>query len=149
MSLTATSTCAYRLLLMRTAASCCTRVTMITSQWSCTGGVSGSATTLDPTRLLQYTGFCSRTCLTSRHCNMRDVASISLSLFLSVETVNDGSFHSVELVAADQTLSLSIDGGPPKSISSISKQSTLNLDSPLYLGGRNSHCLCLWMCQEE
>lgn len=56
---------------------------------------------------------------------------------LSVETVNDGSFHAVELVASDQTLSLSIDGGPPKSINSISKQSTLNIDSPLYLGGKD------------
>lgn len=56
----------------------------------------------------------------------------------SVETVNDGSFHAVELVASDQTLSLSIDGGTPKSISSISKQSTLNVDSPLYLGGEAS-----------
>lgn len=58
-----------------------------------------------------------------------------VSLSLSVETVNDGSFHAVELVASDQTLSLSIDGGAPKSISSISKQSTLSIDSPLYLGG--------------
>uniref|UniRef100_A0A3B5KZ23 Slit homolog 2 (Drosophila) n=1 Tax=Xiphophorus couchianus TaxID=32473 RepID=A0A3B5KZ23_9TELE len=74
-----------------------------------------------------------------------DTGSYPPSAIYSVETVNDGSFHSVELVAADQTLSLSIDGGPPKSISSISKQSTLNLDSPLYLGGRNSHCL--WMCR--
>lgn len=63
--------------------------------------------------------------------------SLSLSLPLSVETVNDGSFHAVELVASDQTLSLSIDGGAPKSISSISKQSTLNIDSPLYLGGKD------------
>lgn len=61
--------------------------------------------------------------------------SLSISLRLSVETVNDGSFHAVELVASDQTLSLSIDGGAPKSISSISKQSTLSIDSPLYLGG--------------
>lgn len=64
-------------------------------------------------------------------------------LSLSVETVNDGSFHAVELVAADQTLSLSIDGGPPKSINSISKQSTLNIDSPLYLGGENQSVL-MW-----
>uniref|UniRef100_A0A3B3YE97 Slit homolog 2 (Drosophila) n=1 Tax=Poecilia mexicana TaxID=48701 RepID=A0A3B3YE97_9TELE len=70
-----------------------------------------------------------------------DTGSYPPSAIYSVETVNDGSFHSVELVAADQTLSLSIDGGPPKSIGSISKQSTLNLDSPLYLGGRNSHRL--------
>lgn len=58
------------------------------------------------------------------------------SLHPSVETVNDGSFHAVELVASDQTLSLSIDGGAPKSINSLSKQSTLKLDSPIYLGGK-------------
>nr|XP_020516429.1 slit homolog 2 protein-like isoform X1 [Labrus bergylta] len=64
-----------------------------------------------------------------------DTGSYPPSAIYSVETVNDGSFHAVELVASDQTLSLSIDGGPPKSINSISKQSTLNIDSPLYLGG--------------
>uniref|UniRef100_A0A3P8TU49 Slit homolog 2 (Drosophila) n=1 Tax=Amphiprion percula TaxID=161767 RepID=A0A3P8TU49_AMPPE len=64
-----------------------------------------------------------------------DTGSYPPSAIYSVETVNDGSFHAVELVASDQTLSLSIDGGPPKSINSINKQSTLNIDSPLYLGG--------------
>uniref|UniRef100_A0A1A8DU18 Slithomolog 2 n=1 Tax=Nothobranchius kadleci TaxID=1051664 RepID=A0A1A8DU18_NOTKA len=64
-----------------------------------------------------------------------DTGSYPPSAIYSVETVNDGSFHSVELIAADQSLSLSIDGGPPKSIGSISKRSTLNIDSPLYLGG--------------
>uniref|UniRef100_A0AAQ4S1S9 Slit homolog 2 (Drosophila) n=1 Tax=Gasterosteus aculeatus aculeatus TaxID=481459 RepID=A0AAQ4S1S9_GASAC len=64
-----------------------------------------------------------------------ETGSYPPSAIYSVETVNDGSFHAVELVASDQTLSLSIDGGPPKSINSISKQSTLNIDSPLYLGG--------------
>uniref|UniRef100_A0A8C1R5P0 Slit homolog 1 protein n=1 Tax=Cyprinus carpio TaxID=7962 RepID=A0A8C1R5P0_CYPCA len=38
------------------------------------------------------------------------------SAIYSVETINDGSFHVVELVAKDQSLSLSIDGGSPKSI---------------------------------
>uniref|UniRef100_A0A3B4WGH4 Slit homolog 2 (Drosophila) n=1 Tax=Seriola lalandi dorsalis TaxID=1841481 RepID=A0A3B4WGH4_SERLL len=66
-----------------------------------------------------------------------DTGSYPPSAIYSVETVNDGSFHAVELVASDQTLSLSIDGGPPKSINSISKQSTLNIDSPLYLGGKD------------
>uniref|UniRef100_A0A8C7MI57 Slit homolog 2 (Drosophila) n=1 Tax=Oncorhynchus kisutch TaxID=8019 RepID=A0A8C7MI57_ONCKI len=46
------------------------------------------------------------------------------------------AIYSVEtLVASDQTVSLSIDGGPVKSINSLSKQSTLSIDSPLYLGG--------------
>ncbi|XP_010789142.1 slit homolog 2 protein-like [Notothenia coriiceps] len=64
-----------------------------------------------------------------------DTGSYPPSAIYSVETVNDGIFHAVELVASDQTLSLSIDGGTPKSINSLSKQSTLNIDSPLYLGG--------------
>uniref|UniRef100_A0A672FLA2 Slit homolog 2 (Drosophila) n=1 Tax=Salarias fasciatus TaxID=181472 RepID=A0A672FLA2_SALFA len=68
-----------------------------------------------------------------------DTGSYPPSAIYSVETVNDGSFHAVELVASDQTLSLSIDGGPPKSINSISKQSTLNIDSPLYLGGEDTN----------
>uniref|UniRef100_A0A667WH95 Slit homolog 2 (Drosophila) n=1 Tax=Myripristis murdjan TaxID=586833 RepID=A0A667WH95_9TELE len=67
-----------------------------------------------------------------------DTGSYPPSAIYSVETVNDGSFHAVELVAADQTLSLSIDGGPPKSMNSLSKQSTLSIDSPLYLGGKDS-----------
>uniref|UniRef100_A0A665WG80 Slit homolog 2 (Drosophila) n=1 Tax=Echeneis naucrates TaxID=173247 RepID=A0A665WG80_ECHNA len=66
-----------------------------------------------------------------------DTGTYPPSAIYSVETVNDGSFHAVELVASDQTLSLSIDGGAPKSINSISKQSTLNIDSPLYLGGNH------------
>lgn len=64
-------------------------------------------------------------------------------LGFSVETVNDGSFHAVELVASDQSLSLSIDGGTPKSMSSLSKQSILNIDSPLYLGGKACVCGCV------
>uniref|UniRef100_A0A8C3NJU6 Slit homolog 2 protein n=1 Tax=Geospiza parvula TaxID=87175 RepID=A0A8C3NJU6_GEOPR len=39
------------------------------------------------------------------------------------------------LLAMDQILSLSIDGGSPKIITNLSKQSTLNFDSPLYVGG--------------
>ncbi|EGW10233.1 Slit-like 2 protein, partial [Cricetulus griseus] len=53
----------------------------------------------------------------------------------SVETINDGNFHIVELLALDSSLSLSVDGGSPKIITNLSKQSTLNFDSPLYVGG--------------
>lgn len=69
-----------------------------------------------------------------------------------METVNDGNFHAVELVASDQTLSLSIDGGPPKSINSLNKQSTLNIDSPLYVGGKDSalciFCVCVSVVEQ-
>lgn len=133
----------FRLLQTRTVAFCCTKGTMITLPWSCTGDVSGSATTPDPTRPRPFTGAHTHASRHVRrlsahriHSRLKRVSPSSLSFPLSVETVNDGSFHAVELVASDQTLSLSIDGGPPKSINSISKQSTLNIDSPLYLGGK-------------
>uniref|UniRef100_A0A8C4RSH2 Slit homolog 2 (Drosophila) n=1 Tax=Erpetoichthys calabaricus TaxID=27687 RepID=A0A8C4RSH2_ERPCA len=64
-----------------------------------------------------------------------DAGSIPSSAIYSAETINDGNFHVVELVAIDQTLSLSIDGGSPKSITTLAKQSTLSADSPLYVGG--------------
>lgn len=61
---------------------------------------------------------------------------LSYFFLCSVETINDGNFHIVELLALDQSLSLSVDGGSPKIITNLSKQSTLNFDSPLYVGGK-------------
>lgn len=63
-----------------------------------------------------------------------DTGSHPASAIYSVETINDGNFHIVELLALDQSLSLSVDGGSPKIITNLSKQSTLNFDSPLYVG---------------
>uniref|UniRef100_A0A8C2R768 Slit guidance ligand 2 n=1 Tax=Capra hircus TaxID=9925 RepID=A0A8C2R768_CAPHI len=71
-----------------------------------------------------------------------DTGSHPASAIYSVETINDGNFHIVELLALDQSLSLSVDGGSPKIITNLSKQSTLNFDSPLYVGGKtNDPCL--------
>lgn len=64
-----------------------------------------------------------------------DTGSHPASAIYSVETINDGNFHIVELLALDQSLSLSVDGGSPKIITNLSKQSALNFDSPLYVGG--------------
>uniref|UniRef100_A0A670ZAV2 Slit guidance ligand 2 n=1 Tax=Pseudonaja textilis TaxID=8673 RepID=A0A670ZAV2_PSETE len=64
-----------------------------------------------------------------------DTGSYPVSAIYSVETINDGKFHMVELLVMDQILSLSIDGGNPKTITNLSKQSTLNFDSPFYVGG--------------
>lgn len=66
-------------------------------------------------------------------------ASFTSSLH-SVETINDGNFHIVELVSLDQTLSLIVDGGNPKTITNLSKQSSLGFDSPLYVGGKILVC---------
>ncbi|KAB0349166.1 hypothetical protein FD754_014023 [Muntiacus muntjak] len=53
----------------------------------------------------------------------------------SVETVNDGQFHSVELVMLNQTLNLVVDKGAPKSLGKLQKQPAVSINSPLYLGG--------------
>ncbi|XP_006115817.1 slit homolog 3 protein [Pelodiscus sinensis] len=53
----------------------------------------------------------------------------------SVETINDGQFHSVELVMLNQTLNLVVDKGAPKSLGTLQKQPTVNLNTPLYIGG--------------
>lgn len=53
----------------------------------------------------------------------------------SVETVNDGQFHSVELVMLNQTLNLVVDKGAPKSLGKLQKQPAVGTNSPLYLGG--------------
>ncbi|XP_010115358.1 PREDICTED: slit homolog 3 protein-like, partial [Chlamydotis macqueenii] len=52
-----------------------------------------------------------------------------------VETVNDGQFHSVELVMLNQTLNLVVDKGTPKSLGKLQKQSSVSLNTPLYIGG--------------
>uniref|UniRef100_A0A7M4EA53 Slit guidance ligand 3 n=1 Tax=Crocodylus porosus TaxID=8502 RepID=A0A7M4EA53_CROPO len=53
----------------------------------------------------------------------------------SVETVNDGQFHSVELVMLNQTLNLVVDKGTPRSLGKLLKQPSVNLNTPLYIGG--------------
>lgn len=53
----------------------------------------------------------------------------------SVETVNDGQFHSVELVMLNQTLNLVVDKGTPKSLGKLQKQPVVGQDTPLYIGG--------------
>uniref|UniRef100_A0A674K8Q4 Slit guidance ligand 3 n=1 Tax=Terrapene triunguis TaxID=2587831 RepID=A0A674K8Q4_9SAUR len=53
----------------------------------------------------------------------------------SVETINDGQFHSVELVMLNQTLNLVVDKGTPKSLGKLQKQPTVSINTPLYIGG--------------
>lgn len=61
---------------------------------------------------------------------------LSFICFLSTETINDGQFHTVELVTFDQMVNLSIDGGLPTTMDSFGAVRTLNGEAPLYVGGR-------------
>lgn len=55
----------------------------------------------------------------------------------SAETINDGQFHTVELVTFDQMVNLSIDGGSPMTMDNFGKHYTLNSEAPLYVGGEH------------
>lgn len=58
----------------------------------------------------------------------------------SAETINDGQFHTVELVTFDQMVNLSIDGGSPMTMDNFGKHYTLNSEAPLYVGGEDLPC---------
>ncbi|XP_043925467.1 slit homolog 3 protein-like isoform X2 [Protopterus annectens] len=64
-----------------------------------------------------------------------DTASYPPTTVYSTETINDGQFHTVELVMLNQTLTLVVDKGIPKSLGKLQKQPILGLNTPLYIGG--------------
>ncbi|KAM4611248.1 slit homolog 1b [Polymixia lowei] len=53
----------------------------------------------------------------------------------STETVNDGHFHTVELVTYDRMVNLSVDGGEPTTLDSLGRGQPLTGEAPLYVGG--------------
>nr|DBA14940.1 TPA: hypothetical protein GDO54_004213 [Pyxicephalus adspersus] len=77
-----------------------------------------------------------------------DPGSFPSSAIYSSETINDGQFHTVELVTFDQMVNLSIDGGAPMTMDNFGKHYTLNSETPLYVGGMpvdvNSAAFRLW-----
>lgn len=52
-----------------------------------------------------------------------------------METVNDGQFHTVELLTFNQKLNLSVDGGEPMTLDSQGRSQAANGEVPLYVGG--------------
>uniref|UniRef100_A0A672FWX7 Slit homolog 1 protein n=1 Tax=Salarias fasciatus TaxID=181472 RepID=A0A672FWX7_SALFA len=55
----------------------------------------------------------------------------------SPETVNDGRFHTVELVTFDRMVNLSVDGGEPTTLDSQGRSLPATGEAPLYVGGRS------------
>ncbi|XP_061685781.1 slit homolog 1 protein-like isoform X1 [Syngnathoides biaculeatus] len=53
----------------------------------------------------------------------------------SSETVNDGQFHTVELLTFERTLNLSVDGGQPATLDGRGRRQAAATDAPLYVGG--------------
>ncbi|XP_038266910.1 slit homolog 1 protein isoform X2 [Dermochelys coriacea] len=77
-----------------------------------------------------------------------DPGSYPSSAIYSAETINDGQFHTVELVTFEQMVNLSIDGGSPMTMDGFGKPHTLTSEAPLYVGGMpvdvNSAAFRLW-----
>lgn len=55
----------------------------------------------------------------------------------STETVNDGRFHTVELVTFNRMVNLSVDGGEPTTLDSQGRSQLVTGDTPLYVGGKS------------
>lgn len=53
----------------------------------------------------------------------------------SVESVNDGLFHTVELLIQNRSLSLVVDNGAQKSLGKLPRQPSLDHNTQLYIGG--------------
>lgn len=123
----------------KTTASSCTTETTTTLQWSSTKVTSKSATILAASPDTPSIGgtlrgiqrFSGKHHLKSPHLNTLSGLSIG-----STETINDGQFHTVELVTYDQMVNLSIDGGLPTTMDSFGAVRPLNGEAPLYVGGR-------------
>uniref|UniRef100_A0A6Q2X3N3 Slit homolog 3 (Drosophila) n=1 Tax=Esox lucius TaxID=8010 RepID=A0A6Q2X3N3_ESOLU len=64
-----------------------------------------------------------------------DIANYPPTTVYSVETVNDGLFHMVELLIQNHSLSLVVDKGTPKSLGKLPRQPSVDHNAQLYIGG--------------
>lgn len=56
----------------------------------------------------------------------------------SVESVNDGLFHTVQLLIQNRSLSLVVDSGAPKSLGKLARQPSVDHNTQLYIGGKQT-----------
>uniref|UniRef100_A0A671LKK8 Slit homolog 3 protein-like n=1 Tax=Sinocyclocheilus anshuiensis TaxID=1608454 RepID=A0A671LKK8_9TELE len=64
-----------------------------------------------------------------------DVAKYPPTTVYSVESMNDGLFHTVEVLIQNQTLSLVVDKGAPKSLGKLPRPPAVDHNTQLYIGG--------------
>uniref|UniRef100_A0A671XZL9 Slit homolog 3 (Drosophila) n=1 Tax=Sparus aurata TaxID=8175 RepID=A0A671XZL9_SPAAU len=69
-----------------------------------------------------------------------DIANYPPTTVYSVESVNDGLFHTVELLIQNRSLSLVVDNGAPKSLGKLARQPSVDHNTQLYIGGTHTHC---------
>lgn len=53
--------------------------------------------------------------------------------------MNDGLFHTVELLIQNRSLSLVVDNGAPKSLGKLARQPSVDHNTQLYIGGTRTH----------
>uniref|UniRef100_A0A4W6FAI5 Slit homolog 3 (Drosophila) n=1 Tax=Lates calcarifer TaxID=8187 RepID=A0A4W6FAI5_LATCA len=68
-----------------------------------------------------------------------DIANYPPTTVYSVESVNDGLFHTVELLIQNRSLSLVVDNGAPKSLGKLARQPSVDHNTQLYIGGMCTH----------
>uniref|UniRef100_A0A672FNL6 Slit homolog 3 (Drosophila) n=1 Tax=Salarias fasciatus TaxID=181472 RepID=A0A672FNL6_SALFA len=64
-----------------------------------------------------------------------DIANYPPTTVYSIESVNDGLFHTVELLIQNRSLSLVVDNGAPKSLGKLARQPSVDHNTQLYIGG--------------
>ncbi|TKS72815.1 Slit -like protein 3 protein [Collichthys lucidus] len=64
-----------------------------------------------------------------------DITNYPPTTVYSVESVNDGLFHTVELLIQNRSLSLVVDNGAPKSMGKLARQPSVDHNTQLYIGG--------------
>nr|XP_054607861.1 slit homolog 1b [Nothobranchius furzeri] len=64
-----------------------------------------------------------------------DPGNLPATTIYSSETVNDGDFHTVELVTFDRMVNLSVDGGEPTTLDNQGHSQPVTGEAPLYVGG--------------
>uniref|UniRef100_A0A8C6KRP6 Slit homolog 3 (Drosophila) n=1 Tax=Nothobranchius furzeri TaxID=105023 RepID=A0A8C6KRP6_NOTFU len=67
-----------------------------------------------------------------------DIANYPPTTVYSVESVNDGLFHTVELLIQNRSLSLVVDNGAPKSLGKLARQPSMDHNTQLYIGGMHT-----------
>uniref|UniRef100_A0A672YYX4 Slit homolog 3 (Drosophila) n=1 Tax=Sphaeramia orbicularis TaxID=375764 RepID=A0A672YYX4_9TELE len=70
-----------------------------------------------------------------------DIANYPPTTVYSVESVNDGLFHTVELLIQNRSLSLVVDNGAPKSMGKAARQPSVDHSTQLYIGGMKTQCI--------
>uniref|UniRef100_A0A672FXD3 Slit homolog 3 (Drosophila) n=1 Tax=Salarias fasciatus TaxID=181472 RepID=A0A672FXD3_SALFA len=68
-----------------------------------------------------------------------DIANYPPTTVYSIESVNDGLFHTVELLIQNRSLSLVVDNGAPKSLGKLARQPSVDHNTQLYIGGLTSY----------